>query len=130
MMHMTFRNLKYVYHSACWITTAFLLCYWIYLFYLDDDICLVDYKKYYDTPDHGFPRLSFCLKDPFIETRLQSENPKLIAESYSDFLMGKNFSPSMLKINYSHVLLDASEYVYINILFRINFLCLSILAAR
>ena len=111
MMHIEFRNLKYVYHSVCWTITAFLLCYWIYLFYLDDDICLVDYKKYYDKPHHGFPRLSFCLKDPFIEAKLKSDNPKINAESYSDFLMGKNFSPSMLKINYSDVLLDASKYV-------------------
>ena len=111
MMHIEFRNLKYIYHSACWITTAVLLCYWIYLFCLDDDLCLVDYKKYYSTPNHGFPRLSFCLKDPFIETNLQSGNSKINAESYSDFLMGKNFSASMLSINYSDALLDASKYV-------------------
>lgn len=108
---MKLRNLKYAYHSTCWITTAFLLCYWIYLFYLDEDICLVDYKKYYETPDHGFSRISFCLKDPFVETELQSGNSNINAASYSDFLMGKSFSPSMLKINFSNALLDASKYV-------------------
>ena len=114
MMHIEFRNLKYIYHFACWITTAFLLSYWIYLFYLDEDVCLVDYRKYYDTPDHGFPRLSFCLnlESKFLESKLQYDNSiKITAESYSDFLMGNIFSPSMLKINYSNALLDASKYV-------------------
>ena len=105
------RFLMYAFQSACWLATAFLLCYWIYLFFLDDDICLVDYKKYYYTPDHGFPKLSFCLKDPFIKSQLRSDNSEISAETYSKFLGGRHFSSGMLKINYSNVLQDASKYV-------------------
>ena len=104
-------KLRYVFHSACWISTASLLCYWIYLFSLDEDICLVDYKKYYYSTDYGFPKLSFCLKDPFSEAKLRSENSELSPKLYSKFLRGKNFSSSMLKINYSNVVLDATKYV-------------------
>ena len=111
MMDTSCRFLVYTFQSACWLATAFLLCYWIYLFYLDDDICLVDYKKYYYTPDHGFPKLSFCLKDPYIKSQLRPDNSEISAETYSKFLGGKHFSPSMLKINHSNVLLDASKYV-------------------
>lgn len=102
---------KYFFHSVCWVSTALLLGYWIYLFLLDEDICLVDYKKYYDIPDHTFPVLSFCLKDPFPMDRLRPENSEITPEIYSKFLQGKYFSLSMLRINYSDVVLDASKYV-------------------
>ena len=80
------------------------------MFSLDEDICLVDYKKYYDTPDHSFPVLSFCLKNPFSDEKLQSEYSNATPKSYGKFLLGKNYSESMLGVNYSNVLLDAWKY--------------------
>ena len=102
--------LIHLFHTICWISTGLLLCYWIYLFSLDEDICLVDYKKYYDTPDHSFPVLSFCLRNPFSEEKLRSEYSEATPKSYGQFLLGKNYSASMLSVNYSNVVLDARKY--------------------
>ena len=77
---------------------------------MDEDICLVDYKKYYDTPDHSFPVLSFCLKNPFSDEKLRSEYSEATPISYGKFLLGKNYSASMLGVNYSNVVLDAWKY--------------------
>ena len=95
----------------CWLATILLICYWIYLYSLDNDICIVDFKKYYDTPDHTFPKLSMCLKNPFLYSRLRIENLTMRPQLYSEFLEGKKYSTGLLNINYSAVILDASQFV-------------------
>ena len=95
----------------CWLATILLICYWIYLYTLDNDICIVDFKQYYDTPDHTFPKLSICLKNPFLYSRLRIENSTITPQLYSEFLAGKKYSTGLLKINYSAVTLDASQFV-------------------
>ena len=111
MAEIRFKFFNYTFRSACWFATAILLCYWIYLFLVDDDICLVDYNRYYDTPDHSFPQLSFCLRNPFSLAHLQTENSTVDPELYSEFLGGKVFSPSMFNINYSEVMFNPSSYI-------------------
>ena len=75
----------------CWLATILLICYWIYLYTLDNDICIVDFKQYYDTPDHTFPKLSVCLKNPFLYSRLRIENSTITPQLYSEFLAGKKY---------------------------------------
>ena len=105
------RVLIYTFQSVCWLATGVLLCYWIYLFALDEDVCFFDYRKYYKGPDDEFPVLSFCLKNPFSEEKLRGENSEIDSQSYGNFLLGKNYSPIMQGMNYSNVLIDASKYV-------------------
>ena len=105
------RILIYSFKLVCWITTGLLLCYWVYLYTLDEDVCLVDYKKYYDKPDYEFPVLTFCLKNPFSEEKLLLEGSEIDPQSYATFLLGKNYSSNMLKVKYSDVLLDVLKYV-------------------
>ena len=111
IMDEKYRIFIYSFQLVCWITTGLLLCYWIYLFALDEDICMVDYKKYYDKPDHEFPVLSFCLRNPFSEEKLRLEDPDIDPQSYGLYLLGKNYSSNMLKVKYKNVLLDASKHV-------------------
>ena len=111
---MTAQNHK-IYSSSfrmiCWLATVLLIFYWIYLYSLDNDICIVDFKKYYDTPDHTFPKLSMCLKNPFLYSRLHIENSTVTPQLYSEFLAGKKYSTNLMNINYSAVTLDASQFV-------------------
>ena len=95
----------------CRLATVLLIFYWIYLYSLDNDICIVDFKKYYDTPDHTFPKLSICLKNPFLYSRLHIENSTVTPQLYSEFLAGKKYSTDLMNINYSAVTLDASQFV-------------------
>ena len=100
-----------IFRIICWIATFVLLGYWIYLYFLDDDICLVDYKKYYDIPDYNFPVLSLCIKNPFSLSTLKRQNPSVDIETFAKFLSGEYFSPELLKVNYSDVAHDFSKYV-------------------
>ena len=95
-----------IFRIICWIATFVLLGYWIYLYFLDDDICLVDYKKYYDIPDYNFPVLSLCIKNAFSFSTLKRQNPSVDIETYAKFLSGEYFSPELLKVNYSDVAHD------------------------
>ena len=103
--------LKTVFHVICWISTLILLCYWFYLFSRDEDICLVDYKKYYDTPDHTFPVLSFCLKSPFSPSKLAKQNIGVDGEPYLKYFKGE-YNSTDLKNNVSKdIFLDLAKYV-------------------
>ena len=67
----------------CWTTTSVLLGYWIYLYSLDEDICLVDYKEYYDIPEYTFPVLSLCIKNPFDISNLTNNATDINNETYA-----------------------------------------------
>ena len=108
---MSHKFLGYAFRSICWCGTVIILSYWIYLYSLDDDVCLVDYKKYYDTPDHSFPQLSLCVREPFLSSRLKTKNATIDPEIYSEFLRGKNFSSTLSKMNHSDILINANDYI-------------------
>ena len=100
-----------VFHVICWTTTLALIFFWIYEFYLNKDLCIVDYKKYYESKEDQFPMLSICLRDPFSDTSLMLHGHEINRSSYSKFLQGKYFNPKMLDINYKNSTMDISDYV-------------------
>ena len=111
MRHSNYEHFRTVFRGICWAATVILLCYWLYFFALDEDICLVDYKEYYDTPTHTFPLLSICLKNPFSNEKFSRESDEINPESYVSFLQGTHFNAKMTNITYKSVLLNISEYV-------------------
>ena len=58
------------------------MSYWIYAYTLNEDLCLVDYKKYLETDFDEFPVLSICLKDQISKEKLELQNPKIDIETY------------------------------------------------
>ena len=95
----------------CWMTTSFLLGYWIYLYSLDEDICLVDYKKYYELPEYTFPVLSLCIKNPFSMLNLTKQATDVDNETYAKFLKGEFFSHELMKLDYHEIVHNFSNYV-------------------
>ena len=55
------------------------MCYCIYIYSLDEDLCTIDYKTYYNNENDVFPQLSFCLKDPISEEKVQISSRMLLA---------------------------------------------------
>ena len=108
---MRYKMLNYAFRCICWCGTVIILAYWIYLYSLDDDVCLVDYKKYYDTPDHSFPQLSLCVREPYLSSRLKTENVTIDPEIYSEFLRGQKFSSTLSKMRFSDILINANDYI-------------------
>ena len=99
------------FHVICWTSTIALVSYWIYAYTLNEDLCLVDYKKYLETDFDKFPVLSICLKDQISKEKLELQNPKIDIETYIDFLSGNIYEKELAKINYENVTNDISKYV-------------------
>ena len=104
-------RLALVFNLVCWISTITLVSYWIYVYTLDEDLCIVDYRKYFEDKSDEFPVLSICLKNHISEEKLKLQNPEITIQRYIDFLNGEVFDEELAKINYEHVTIDVSKYV-------------------
>ena len=100
-----------IFHLICWTITIVIVSYWIYTYTLDDDLCLVDYKKYLEIDSDEFPVLSICLKDQISKEKLELQNPKIDIETYVNFLCGNIYHKELAQINYENVTKDVSKYV-------------------
>ena len=103
-IHMGFRIL-------CFVSALALTSYWTYVFILDEDLCSVDYKKYYAGERDVFPVLSFCIKDPISRKKLQHVNPNINVSSYLSYLNGQTFDSNMSEIEYFSVIQNASDFI-------------------
>ena len=110
MIKNTLNLLRITFRVVCWISTFLLISYWLHLFCLDDDICLVDYKKYYDVPEHTFPVLSFCLKNPFSES-VSKQNNNFDEKLYLQYLKGEYYTHDLSYRRPKDIFLDPTKYV-------------------
>ena len=53
-----YQIIKYTFKLLCVLATIAMACFWFYEYNLDEDLCLVDYKKYYETKDDVIPVFS------------------------------------------------------------------------
>ena len=83
---------------------------WTYEYYLNEDLCLVDFKNFHEKEHEVFPTLSICFRDPFLEHQL-TENYGVNASTYLKFLEGNYFHSDMLRIDYEDVTLELSDYM-------------------
>ena len=100
-----------LFNLVCWIATIILVSYWIYEYTLDDDLCIVDYQKYYETDSDKFPLLTICLKNQISKQKLKLHNPEIDVDTYINFLSGKIFDKELAKIDYDNVTIDFTRYV-------------------
>ena len=90
------------------------MSYWIYVYTLDEDLCIVDYRKYFEDKSDEFPVLSICLKNHISEEKLKLQNPEITIHRYIDFLNGEIFDEDLAKVNYKNVTIDVSNYVNVS----------------
>jgi hypothetical protein len=100
-----------LFHLVCWTSTISFISYWVYLFSLNQDLTVMDYKRYYDDASYKYPMLSLCLRAPFDTIKLQKMSTNVNATSYLEFLEGKHFSTEMLQYDYQNIIVNISEYV-------------------
>ena len=81
----------FFFNILCWIVTLILVSYWTYVYTLDDDLCIVDYKKYFESELDEFPVLSLCLKNQISGGKLKLQNSEINIQQYVDFLNGEVF---------------------------------------
>ena len=99
------------FHVICWGATLTVICYWIFIYSLNQDVGIIDYKHYYDQPTDVFPVLSICLRNPFSATEFRNKHQDLNETMYLSFLQGKYFSAGYMQIDYNDIRLNMSDYI-------------------
>ena len=99
------------YHCICWSAALATVLYCISVYIQNEDLCIVDYKQYYENKFDMLPTLSICLKDPVAWSKLGTPVQTVNASTYLNFLKGDYFSSEMLNIDYNSSILELSEYV-------------------
>ena len=106
-----FTKINLVFRILCFASALALSSYWTYVFILDEDLCTVDYKKWYAGERDVFPVLSFCIINPISREKLERVNPNINVSSYLNFLKGQTFDSNMFDIEYSSVIKNASDFI-------------------
>ena len=95
----------------CWTVVITLVVYWIYVFSQNEDLSVVEYRKYYETESDVWPMLTICLKNPMINERFNNHDYGINQTTYLQFLKGNDFNQEFLSINYENVTINLNEYV-------------------
>ena len=104
------RSLHSSFKMACVLVTLVMITYFLYKYDLDEDLCVIKYKKFYDTELDVFPTLSLCFTRIFKEGILLRKG--LNTSHYKQFLSGHGTVDDIVKnINYDDVTLDVHDYI-------------------
>ena len=103
--------IKLLFNGTCWIITIALVIYWTHKFSLNENLCTIDFKKYYQDKSDVYPVLSLCFNDPFSSNKFEVLGKGTNKTSYLQFLEGNVFSLNMSTINYNHVSMDIRDYI-------------------
>ena len=103
---------QYLYFSRS-LSSSYLFChvYWVYMFSLNEDTSLVDYKSYYEDKEDVFPSLSLCFNNPFSDKKLGQAITGLNRTTYFQFLNGEYLSPEIMAINYESITMNISDSI-------------------
>ena len=81
---------------GCMLATFIMIGYWCYIYSLDEDICLVDYKSYDANKEDTFPVMSLCFPP---NTHLSnSTEHEINLPMYNKLFQGKILDPKIEKI--------------------------------
>ena len=106
--------------AACYLAAFVMTIYWCYKFWLDEDLCLVDYKPFDNTADVDHPMLSLCFLNPLNESKLMSYNATFTEAMYLDFIKGISVSAEMKVIDHEDVRIKLTDYYHGNIIMYKN----------
>ena len=99
---------KFLFKVSCFVIVLYMVSVWVHKFMKDEDLCLVEYKSLKITTDIELPDVSLCIKDPFIEQKLNDLGTNTSA--YLKHLSGDDFNEHLASINYTDVTLNLGQY--------------------
>ena len=107
----TWKIFVIIFHCLVWMSTILFVLFWVYKFSLNEDLCIVDYKRFYESRSDVFPVLSLCLKNSFSTEKLSSIGNGVSETEYLEYLKGEKFKSVFSAIDYKDVVVDKSTYV-------------------
>ena len=79
---------KLFFKTFCALVVILMITFWMYKYYSDEDLCLVDYKIVQDLQGESLPVLSVCFYNPFIDEKFNKINANWNGTYYTDYLRG------------------------------------------
>ena len=101
--------MQHIFHAACILATIGLQMQCIYNYFLNEDTSVVEYRTFLDHKDSLYPSMSFCIKDPFLESKFQNYGDGINKSSFVKFLQGRFWDERMLGIDYDHVTVSLED---------------------
>ena len=95
--------------TSCLLATLIAIGYWCYKFSLDEDVCLIDYKTYYEEPEDSFPVMSLCF--PLNKQLADNSENKMNATTINSFLKQKTMNLTKEKEVFNNLKIDLNAYI-------------------
>ena len=114
------KNFTIGFKFFCVLAASIMIGYWVYKFHKNDDITLIEYKSIVDLDDVVLPELSICLREPFLNEKLNKIG--LTKDDYENYLKGDLNSTEIYRsIEYNNFTLNIFDYfAYVRIRFKSN----------
>ena len=94
---------------TCLLATLIAIGYWCYKFSLDEDVCLIDYKTYYEEAENSFPVMSLCF--PLNKQLANYSENTMSASTMNLFLKQKTMTSRKEKEVFNNLKIDLNEYI-------------------
>ena len=105
------RTLLRLFYIHCLLAASGLICWCLYKYTKDEDVSLVNYKRYHSKENSIYPSLTLCFNNPFLNEKLQSIGEGINTTTYSKFLEGLHWDERLLNIDYDNVTIDLDKYL-------------------
>ena len=105
-----------VYQNVCWLATALLIAYNIYVYIQNHDVSRISDRKFHSTSKDIYPSISLCFGDVLDGKKLSSHDVNKTA--YWRFLTGIEWNKTLVDINFDDVSIDLKGHLLAIELFR------------
>ena len=100
-----------IFHLFCATAAISLSIFWIYTYSLNEDLCKVEFKSYYEDTEDKLPVLSICFKDFLSDEKLKLIPHQVTRSKYLEFLKGDLFEENLANVVYQNVTVNMDEYI-------------------
>ena len=109
-MHLV-SSLASLFRILCLVTAGFMVGYWMYKFYKNEDVTLIEYKTFSEREDTVYPEFTICIINPFMNSKFDNEHG-LTKEIYLQYLNGSiSGNDTFISVEYESMTMDIFEYV-------------------
>ena len=98
-----------IFTISCITLTLAMSGFWLYKFALNEDLCTLDYKYYYESKDDVYPSMSLCFKNPFT-TKITNGSDEVHKHLIESYLSGK-LAFKTPKSNHGNITFNLNEYL-------------------
>ena len=99
---------RHLYSITCVSATLSMAIFWVYKYSWDEDLCLVDYKRFEDGTAGTYPTVSLCFSEPFLKQKMEEFGTNI--SSYIGFLRGETDDANAASIDYDAITLVLMDY--------------------